>query len=107
MKNLTLPSPFPFRSAVGRLLHLRLPILRRQVMAVRPSEPRGLQKNAIWALPHPKGARIECLSGELWITQDRQCWDVVLEPGQNYACDGSHRVLVQALQTAQFQVRPA
>lgn len=103
--NLALPTPFPFRSASDALLRLRLPTFRRQAVAARPSAPRELQKNAIWALPHPQGARIECLSGELWITQDRQCLDVILEAGQSYACDGPQRVLVQALQTARFQVR--
>jgi len=105
--NLALPTPFPFRSASHELLRLRLPTFRRQAVAVSHPELRELQKNAIWALPQPQGVRIECLSGELWITQDRQRRDVILEAGQSFACDGPHRVLVQALQTARFQVRAA
>lgn len=104
--NLALPTPFPFRSAIDGFLHLRLPISRRQAVAAGPWAPRALQKDAICVLPDPRGVRIECLSGELWITQDWQRRDVLLAPGQSYAVDGSHRLLVQALQTARFQVHP-
>jgi len=105
--NLVLPSPFPLRTAIDGLLRLRLPLSRRQAVAARPLAPRALQKDAIWVLPHPRGVRIECLSGELWITQDWQRHDILLAPGQSYVADGTHRLLVQALQAAQFQVGPA
>lgn len=105
--NLVLPTPFPFRTVIDGLLHLRLPMSRRRAVAARPLAPRALQKDTIWVLPHPRGVRIECLSGELWITQDWQRRDILLAPGQSYAVDGAHRLLVQALQTAQFQVHPA
>lgn len=105
--NLALPTPFPFRTAIDGLLHLRLPLSRRQAVAARPLAPRALQKDAICVLPHPRGVRIECLSGELWITQDWQRHDILLAPGQSHVVDGTHRLLVQALQAAQFQVRPA
>lgn len=105
--NLALPTPFPFRSAMDALLHLRLPMSRCETVATRPLAPRrALQKDAVWMLPHPRGVRIECLSGELWITQDWQRRDVFLAPGQSHAIDSAHRLLVQALQTAQFQLRP-
>ncbi len=105
--NLALPTPFPFRSVIGGFLHLRLPMSRRPSVAAKPVAPRALQKDAVWVLPQPRGVRIECLSGALWITQDWQRRDILLAPGQSHVVDGSHRLLVQAMQTAQFLVRPA
>lgn len=104
--NLVLPTPCLFCSAIDGFLHLRLPISRRQAVVAGTWAPRALQQDAICVLPHPRGMRIECLSGELWITQDWQRRDVLLVPGQSHVVDGSHRLLVQALQTARFQVRP-
>lgn len=105
--HLTLPAPLSIRPAMEWLLRLRLPISHRQTVATGPMEPRELPKDATWVLPQPGGMRIECLSGELWITQDWQRRDVLLAPGQSYAVEGTHQLLVHALRSARFQVHLA
>lgn len=55
-------------------------------------EPRGML-----VARDPLGRRIDCIDGTLWVTQDRDARDVLLEPGESFVFDRPHRAIVQAL----------
>ena len=59
-----------------------------------------LQKEAMLPLREAKGLRIECLEGALWITQDRDRRDTVLEPGGSFVADRPGTAIVLALRTS-------
>lgn len=42
------------------------------------------------------GTRIECVSGSLWITQDRDPRDIVLGPGEEFTLDQDGKAVIQA-----------
>jgi hypothetical protein len=50
------------------------------------------------------GARIECLSGQLWITQHGDERDIVLGPGQSFTFDRNGMVIVNAIRSSQALV---
>lgn len=50
------------------------------------------------------GFRIHCYSGELWITQERDLRDIVLQPGDAFILDRPGLTLVAALVNVQFAV---
>lgn len=50
----------------------------------------------------PAGSHLACDSGSLWITEDRQSYDAVLEPGQAFSPVGNGRLLVYAFTPAQL-----
>ena len=51
-----------------------------------------------------KGSRVEivCESGSLWLTEDNNIRDVVLEAGERFTFDGSGTVLAHALRPVKF-----
>ena len=48
-------------------------------------------------LRNARGTRIECLSGALWLTQDRDARDIVLDPGGAFTLDRRGEAVVHAL----------
>lgn len=64
-------------------------LLRRQVIQVRARE----------------GERIECRTGQLWLTQDGDPRDVILAANQSFVVDRSGPVVVSALEDAAFVYR--
>lgn len=64
-----------------------------------------LQARQTWHLQGTPGMRIECLHGCVWITQDGDCRDVVLDGGQCFLADRRSGLLLQALDAAQVRVR--
>ncbi|RZT95294.1 DUF2917 domain-containing protein [Rivibacter subsaxonicus] len=72
----------------------------------REASAATLRKGQLLALAGRSGLRIDCREGSLWITQDRDPVDVVLEAGQSHVLAGDERVLVQALAPARLVVRP-
>ena len=50
----------------------------------------------------PAGSQLACDSGSLWITEDRQSYDAVLEPGQAFSPVGNGGLLVYAFTPAQL-----
>jgi hypothetical protein len=52
-----------------------------------------------------KGQRIECRSGQLWITQDGEPNDIILAPDESVTLDRPGHTLVSALEDASFVVR--
>lgn len=72
-----------------------------------PSFSRTLARGAILRIPEPAGSRIDCLAGSLWVTQDNDPRDLMLEAGESCELSGRARVLVQALEPARLQLRGA
>ena len=67
----------------------------------RASADRGLLR-----IPHARGVRVSCLSGELWITEDRSSEDIVLTAGKARTLESPGVALVTALQTADVRIEP-
>ena len=44
------------------------------------------------------GAKIACVSGELWVTQENDARDIILGPGQEFTIDRPGLTLVHAAQ---------
>ena len=64
----------------------------------------SLAKHKLWSIDGDRrGDVISCLSGTLWITQEGDLKDYVVEAGRNFWVTKSGSVVVQALQEAQFK----
>ena len=63
---------------------------------------RALGKGKIRQVPHGLGHRIECVSGALWITQDGDIRDIVLETGEAFAFDRPGAAWISALDESRF-----
>lgn len=61
-----------------------------------------LAKGRIRRVHHALGRRIECVTGSLWITQDRDPRDIVLAPGESFTFDQRGDALISALDDARF-----
>jgi len=66
------------------------------------SRPRinSLPRNVSLALQRHAGDRIECVSGTVWLTQDGDLRDIVLDAGESFRLDRTGRALVSALADA-------
>jgi hypothetical protein len=64
-----------------------------------------LQRRQAFQLRARRGERIDCQSGELWITQDGDPRDVILGPNQCFTLDREGTVVVSALKDAAFLYR--
>lgn len=64
-----------------------------------------LQRRQTFRLRARRGERIECQSGELWITQDGDPRDVVLGPRECFTLDRAGTAVVSALKDAAFVYR--
>jgi len=63
-----------------------------------------LAKYQLWNLAGDRrGDRISCISGSLWVTQEGDLKDYVLNSGQNFWVARPGTVVVQALQNSQFK----
>lgn len=70
-----------------------------------PAETRHLGAGQVFA---PRGRTrftVACVSGVVWVTAGTE--DVVLERGQERSFAGPFRVVIQALEPAEIQVRPS
>ena len=68
---------------------------------------RTLAKGKIRHLHAEKGRRVEVLSGAIWITQDGDLRDVVLEDGQAFDFDRVGDVLLSAFADSRYLVLDA
>ncbi|WP_326541249.1 DUF2917 domain-containing protein [Pseudorhodoferax sp.] len=50
----------------------------------------------------PAGSHLACDSGAIWVTEDHQAYDAVLEPGQRFHPVGQGALLVYALTPARL-----
>ncbi len=64
-----------------------------------------LQRRQTFQLRARHGERIECQSGELWITQDGDPRDIVIGPRQCFTLDRAGTAVVSALRDAAFVYR--
>ncbi|MGY4829532.1 DUF2917 domain-containing protein [Sphaerotilaceae bacterium SBD11-9] len=69
------------------------------------SQSAFLLRRQTFNLQARKGQRIECQTGQLWITQDGDPNDVILAPAQSFTLDRSGHALVSALEDASFVLR--
>lgn len=69
------------------------------------ASPVCLGKNQALSLFDAKGSQISCRQGELWITQDHDLRDIVLEPGQSFTLDRDGAALVSAMAPSSVQLR--
>lgn len=65
-----------------------------------------LLRSTTLTLDSPKGKRVECQSGCLWITLDRDPRDFIIEAGKSFVADHDQRALVHALEASRIQVVP-
>ena len=65
----------------------------------------SLAFNARHWVRRPLGCEIFCKEGTLWLTFDNEPADIVLEAGESHRCSVDSALLIQALQSARFQVR--
>jgi Protein of unknown function (DUF2917) len=55
-----------------------------------------LAAGQIATLNNAQGTRIECLSGWLWITQERDERDIMLDPGEEVTLDREGKAVIQS-----------
>ena len=66
-----------------------------------------LEPHSVLTLSDSKGAGVQCLEGTVWITEENDRNDVVLESGASYQLAREGRALVQAMGAARIAVGPA
>lgn len=64
-----------------------------------------LYEHCTVALHDRQGERIDCLGGQLWITQDGDQRDIVLRAGESFELDRPGLALVSALAVSRFVLR--
>jgi len=67
----------------------------------------SLPTRSIFAVPDGAGVGIECRSGSVWVTLDRDPRDIVLAPGERFEGTEHRRVLVSALEASCITVSDA
>jgi hypothetical protein len=67
----------------------------------------SLPTRSIFAVPDGAGVGIECRSGSVWVTLDRDPRDIVLAPGDRFVGTEHRRVLVSALEASCITVSDA
>jgi hypothetical protein len=70
---------------------------------IRPIREISLAKHKLWTIEGDRrGDVISCLNGTLWITQEGDLKDYVLEAGKNFWVTKPGAVVVQGLDNARF-----
>ena len=80
-----------------------LPLSASTLQATPPVMP--LQRRQTFQLRARRGERIECRTGQLWVTQDGDPRDVILKAGECFTLDRPGAALVSALEEASFAYR--
>lgn len=62
----------------------------------------ALRHGGVHRIEHGKGLLLQCLSGTLWLTQDHDLRDIVLEAGDGATIERDGTSLVTALDDARF-----
>ena len=62
----------------------------------------SMTKGHVRRVAEPLGRRVECLSGVIWVTQDGDLRDIILEPGDGFDFDRSEGVLISALKDSRY-----
>jgi quercetin dioxygenase-like cupin family protein len=66
-----------------------------------------LQAGDVLPLERASGVRLTALEGSLWLTEEGEPGDVVLQPGQSFAVEAKGRALVQALSRSRLAIEAA
>lgn len=61
-----------------------------------------MDKGSIRRVRAARGRRVECLGGVLWVTQDGDHRDIVLETGEAFAFDRAGDALISALADSRY-----
>ncbi|SDJ12511.1 DUF2917 domain-containing protein [Variovorax sp. OV700] len=67
----------------------------------------SLPIRSIFTVPDGAGVGIECRSGSVWVTLDRDPRDIVLAPGERFEGTEHRRVLISALEASCITVSDA
>ena len=67
----------------------------------------SLPTRSVFAVADGAGVGIECRSGSVWLTIDRDPRDIVLAPGERFEGTGHRRILVSALEPSCITVSDA
>ena len=71
------------------------------------TSPVCLARRQAVTLTQAKGSEIRCLRGSLWITQDGDPRDIVLEAGESFTVDRRGPAIVWALRASSVEMVPA
>ena len=69
------------------------------------TSPVCLAKSQAVTLTGAEGSQIRCITGGLWITQDRDPRDVVLQAGESFTLDRPGPAIVWALAQSSVEMR--
>lgn len=75
----------------------------RSLWAPARSRTGVLDPTRVARIEHPRGRRISCIAGALWITFDGEPDDTVLEAGQSLVCEHDAPALVSAFGMATWR----
>lgn len=64
----------------------------------------AMKKNELLSIARPLGCRIDCIQGDVWITQDGDARDTVLSAGEHHIADRRTRLIVQALKAGVVRI---
>lgn len=65
-----------------------------------------LSKRETLSVDEGAGVRIEAQAGTVWVTQDHDLRDVVLQPGQAVTLERKGRAIVQAFEASRVRLSP-
>lgn len=91
-----------FPDALQHFFHLDE---RHEIKKIEQACIQALNKNETLTLSRPQHAQIECFNGCVWVTQDGDPRDILLEAGQTLEVDQPARVLVHALESSQVRLQ--
>jgi Protein of unknown function (DUF2917) len=66
-----------------------------------------LAKGGLFLIHDGRGRRVECLAGCLWLTQERDRRDIVLEAGEGFTVERAGDTILNALSDSCFVVLDA
>ena len=67
----------------------------------------ALGKGQVRRVHEVRGRRVECLSGAIWVTQDGDYRDIVLEAGEGFTFGDDGDVLLSGLANARYALLDA
>jgi len=83
-----------------------LPFTQLDIRAPAQQDRRtvAMKKNELLSIARPLGRRIDCIQGDVWITQDGDARDTVLSAGEHHIADRRTRLIVQALKAGVVRI---
>jgi hypothetical protein len=64
----------------------------------------NIQRDGVVLLHEARGARVVCVSGALWLTQEGRDEDVILQPGESLRITRDGLTLVTAMRSSELRV---